>query len=179
MKALPSPTGTIGANPVTTSKDLSASSNSISNPKPSEYSFVNKLFKNVDAPKQVLDEIKKDPIDTAIMLMESGGNPKAKNRDSTASGLFQLIKKTAGNLGVKDVFDAKENYEGYKKLRKQAEKITGNDPALVYANHYLGTPVLQKVLSGESLTKEERAQVDTLINDLLPKYLGIYKSVVA
>lgn len=155
------------------------SPNPTSNPKVSEYDFMNKMFKKVGLPKQVLEDIRKDPVDYATMMMESGGDPNAKNPESSAGGIFQLVKKTAGNLGVKNVFDAEDNYEGYKKLKAENIRRFGNDPATLYAAHYLGAPTLQKVLSGKSLTERERSQVDNLVNVLLPKYIKIYQSVIA
>lgn len=134
--------------------------------------------KNMDKiPPVVFDEIKKDPIDHAIMLMESGGDPGAKNKNSTASGLFQLLKKTASNLNVKDVFDPAQNYEGYKKLRAENAKLTGDNPVKVYAAHYLGAPVFKKLMEGDPLTPEEKAQVNYLKETILPKFLKIYNGL--
>lgn len=130
-------------------------------------------------PVQVLEEIKKDPVDHTIMLMESDGDPNAKNPLSTASGLYQLVKGTAKNLGVKDVFDPKENYEGYKKLKEATIKRFGSgDVETVYASHYLGETVLQKLIDGEPLTKEQKDQVATLQNVLLPRLRKIYERVL-
>jgi hypothetical protein len=143
-----------------------------------DYSFMNTLFKGENMDKtQVLDEIKKDPIDHAIMLMESNGNPDAKNPTSSASGLFQLIKKTAGNLGVKDVFDPLQNYEGYKKLKAETIKATGRDDvATIYAGHYLGLGTLKKWLAGESLNQTQLKHVEDF-KKLLPRLERIYKKV--
>lgn len=147
---------------------------------PNQYAFMGKLFKAEKAkaiPADVLQKIKADPIDHAVMLMESGGDPGAKNPDSTASGLFQLVKKTAGALGVKDVFDAEENYEGYRKLRADTADTTGNKPELVYAAHYLGETLLRKVLDGKPITATEQKRVETLQNVLLPRFRKIYEQV--
>lgn len=127
---------------------------------------------------QVIEEIQKDPVDHAIMLMESGGDPNAKNPESSASGLFQLIKKTAGALGVKDVFDPKQNYEGYKKLKAQTIKEFNSDsPEIIYAAHYLGVPTLKRWREGKSLTEEQQAQVEYLQSVLLPKLQRIYQGL--
>jgi len=42
----------------------------------------------------------------AIALLESGGDPKAKNPRSSAGGLFQFIDRTANDVGLADRFDA-------------------------------------------------------------------------
>lgn len=147
-----------------------------------DYSFMNTLFKGDKVDKQaveVIQEIKKDPIDHAIMLMESAGDPNAKNPDSSASGLFQLIKKTATNLGVKDVFNPAENYAGYKKLRAETEKALGtNDVKMIYASHYLGLPTLQKWIDGKALSAEQEKQVRYLKNVLFPRLEKIYNGLI-
>lgn len=143
-----------------------------------EYGFITALLNGDDMkPKdmEVIEEIKKDPIDYAIMMMESAGNPEAKNPKSSASGLFQLIKQTAGNLGVKNVFDARENYEGYKKLKAETIKATGRDDVLtIYASHYLGLPTLKKWMNGESLTETQLKHVEDF-KDLMPRLMKFYK----
>jgi len=122
----------------------------------------------------IIQQIKQDPIDNAIMMMESGGNPMAKNPRSSASGLFQLIKSTAGNLGVENVFDAKENFEGYKKLKAETIAATGkSDVATIYASHFLGLPTLKKWLAGSPLTATQSKHVAEL-KTLLPKLSRIY-----
>lgn len=160
--------------------DNAASLQPTSSSSANQYSFMNTLFKGdkMDKiPTQLFEEIKKDPIDHAVMLMESGGDPKAKNPTSSASGLFQLLKSTAKNLGVKDAFDAEENYIGYKKLRDETKDLTGDDPALVYAAHYLGAPVFRKMVRGAELSADEQKQVDYLRETLLPRFLKIYQGV--
>lgn len=46
-----------------------------------------------------------DMVETAMCIMrfESGGNPNAKNRSSTAAGLFQFLKSTWDNMVPRDV----------------------------------------------------------------------------
>lgn len=121
-----------------------------------------------------------DPIDQAVMMMESSGDPDAKNPDSTAGGLFQLIKKTAKNLGVKDVFNPEQNYKGYKKLREENEtRFKTSDPQVVYAAHYLGAPLLDKWRKGKDLTEDEAARVKNLREVLLPRFMGFYEQALA
>ena len=146
------------------------------------YSFMDKLFKGGKVDKvsmDVIDEVKKDPVDHAIMLLESGGDPEAKNPKSTASGLFQLLKPTAKALGVKNVFDAKENYEGYKKLKAETiSKFKNADVELIYAAHYLGEPTLKKWLNGETLTEAQQEQVKMLETKLMPRLKEIYNGLI-
>lgn len=130
-------------------------------------------------PAALLEQIKKDPVDHAIMLMESSGDPDAKNKDSSASGLFQLVSKTAKNLGVKDVFDPQQNYDAYKKLKESTiKKFGADDVYTIYASHYLGEPTLEKLLNREPLTPEQQDQVEYLKTTLFPKLRDIYMGVL-
>ena len=134
--------------------------------------------KRVKAVENLIDS---DPIDATIYEIESNRNPRAKNPDSSASGGFQLLKKTASNLGVKDVFDLADNYKGYLKLKEENQSILSklgldpNDGESLYALHYLGAPVFSKLAKRKALTKEEQAQVDYLSSKVLPKFRKIYK----
>lgn len=134
-----------------------------------------------DKVKEVEALIDADPIDSTIYEFESSRNPLAKNPDSTASGAFQLLSKTAKALGVSDVFDIEQNYNGYKKLRAENEKRFGGDPTLVYAAHYLGAPTLDKLLKTglRDLNADQRAQVKYLNETLLPRFMEIYRTKTA
>lgn len=123
-------------------------------------------------------KIDADPIDAATYQAESGRDPLAKNPVSSASGAFQLIKPTAKALGVKDVFDIEDNYNGYKKLRAENEARFGSDPELLYSAHFLGATLLDKVLKQKPLTEDERAQVKELKEKALPRWLEIYQGLV-
>ena len=48
----------------------------------------------------------------AIAKVESGFDPMAKNKGSTASGLFQLTKAARQDVGVTDPFNVQQNIEG-------------------------------------------------------------------
>lgn len=129
---------------------------------------------------EVEAQIDADPIDAAIYEVESSRNPKAKNPNSTASGGFQLIKQTAKALGVKDVFDLADNYQGYKKLRAEnEERFKTSDPLTVYAAHFLGAPLLDKWRKGKALTNEEAAQVKELREKALPRFKQAYENIIA
>lgn len=128
--------------------------------------------------KKIEAKIDADPIDSAIYEAESGRDPEAKNPSSSASGGFQLTKGTARALGVKDVFDLEDNYKGYQKLRAELESKFGSEPAVIYSGHFLGEPVLRKLLNGKPLTKTESEQVAYLKAKALPRFEKIYNRIV-
>lgn len=123
--------------------------------------------------------IDSDPVDAAIYETESGRNPFAKNPESTARGAFQLLKNTAKALGVKDALDIEDNYKGYQKLKAEHVARFGNDPETIYSAHYLGAPVLAKVLAGKELTEKEQSQVDYLRAKALPRFRRIYQRILS
>lgn len=132
--------------------------------------------KQVDPKIAAIEErIDSDPIDSTIYEMESGRNPLAKNPTSTASGGFQLLKKTAASLGVKDVFDLEQNYQGFLKLKGEAERFV-DQPSDYYAFHYLGQPTFLAWKKGKLLTNKQQEQVDYLEEKLLPKFERIYNA---
>lgn len=131
-----------------------------------------------DKVKRIEAKIDADPIDSTIYEMESSRNPLAKNPDSTASGAFQLLKKTASSLGVKDVFDIEQNYQGYRKIRESEYDKLADKPEDVYAVHYLGQPTYKRWKAGKDLTPAQSAQVKYLESKLLPKFRRIYAKKV-
>ena len=91
--------------------------------------------------------------DQAILLgiarLESGFNPDAAALETTASGVFQLVKNTAKSLGLSQdkVFDAKENIlagvelfeENRALVNRRFPKLSGNERAvMLYAFHHDG-----------------------------------------
>jgi hypothetical protein len=143
---------------------------------PSDFGVQKKKMTTDNDPKlkSVIERVKQDPIDYAVMMMESGGKPKAKNPTSSASGLFQLISSTAKNLGVDDVFDPEKNYNGYLKLKEETKRVTGRDDLVtIYGGHYLGTPTLSAWLNNKPLSEKQKQHVQDFIK-LVPKLRKFY-----
>lgn len=149
----------------------------VNDPTSSLFTKKEKMSKDPEKVKEIEAKIDADPVDAAIYEIESGRNPLAKNPKSTASGAFQLLKSMQKSLGVKDPFDIEDNYIGYKKLRAENEARFGDDPELLYAAHYLGAPVLDKVLKKKDLTKAEELQVKYLEEKILPKFRSVYAKI--
>jgi Rod binding domain-containing protein len=62
----------------------------------------------------------------ALIMSESSGRPAIESRRS-AKGLMQLLDSTASDMGVKDVWDPRENiFGGTKYLRKLMDRFDGN-----------------------------------------------------
>lgn len=60
-----------------------------------------------------------------VMMCESGGNPKAKNKNSTASGLFQIIRGTFKLFKCEgDVFSASDNIACAYKLYERNQSFS-------------------------------------------------------
>jgi hypothetical protein len=127
----------------------------------------------------VIEDIKADPYYHATALTESGLDPNAKNPNSSAAGLFQLTSSTAKALGVKNVFNAQQNFDGFKKLTEENKARFGNDPETLYAAHFLGASLLAKLQRGDSLTDTEKAQVQEFLHVALPHWQKNYERVLA
>lgn len=119
-------------------------------------------------------QIDEDPYYKALYEAESGRNPTAKNPTSSAKGGFQFIDATAKSVGLEDPMDLAQSFEAVKKITDQHKAVFGNDPAKLYAAHYLGQTVLTKLLKGQQLTEKQQAQVDYLEKVALPRYMKIY-----
>lgn len=119
-------------------------------------------------------EIDSDPYYKALYEAESGRNPTAKNPTSSAKGGFQFIDATAKSVGLEDPMDLAQSFEAVKKITDQHKAVFGNDPAKLYAAHYLGQTVLTKLLKGQPLTEKQQEQVDYLEKVALPRYMKIY-----
>jgi len=139
----------------------------------------NDLFERADMRnvKDVEAEIDRDSYLSALYEAESGRNPQAKNPKSTASGGFQFIKRTAASLGLKDPFDLDESLTAVRKLTDEHKRLFGDDPAVLYSAHYLGSTLLRKVQRGATLTAKEQGIVDSLVQKALPRFMRIYNKV--
>jgi hypothetical protein len=87
-----------------------------------------------------------------IAQLESGLNPKAKNPQSTAGGLFQQIDENAAQYGVADRFDASQSADGAARFMRDntaaLRKALGRDPTLgeLYLAHQQGAGGAIKLL---------------------------------
>ena len=80
---------------------------------------------------------------TSVIAVESNFDPKAVSRKN-ARGLMQLLPETAARLGVKDIFDPKENIDaGTRYLRELLQKYN-NDLVLTLAAYNAGPDRVQQ-----------------------------------
>ena len=80
---------------------------------------------------------------TSVIAVESNFDPKAKSRRD-ARGLMQLLPETAARLGVKDIYDPKENIDaGTRYLRDLLQKY-GNNLVLALAAYNAGPERVQQ-----------------------------------
>ena len=80
---------------------------------------------------------------SSVMEVESHFNPKAVSAKN-ARGLMQLLPETAARLGVKDIFDPKENIEGGTRYLKELLQLYNNDLTLTLAAYNAGPDKVQK-----------------------------------
>jgi soluble lytic murein transglycosylase-like protein len=80
---------------------------------------------------------------TSVIAVESNFDPKARSRRD-ARGLMQLLPETAARLGVKDIYDPKENIDaGTRYLRDLLQKY-GNNLVLALAAYNAGPERVQQ-----------------------------------
>jgi LysM repeat protein len=84
-------------------------------------------------------ELKMDPnLAVAVARKESSMNPRARNATSGASGVMQMIPSTAKMMGVKDIWDPKQNVDGGLRYLKKQLDTHGGDVALALAAYNAG-----------------------------------------
>jgi transglycosylase-like protein with SLT domain len=80
---------------------------------------------------------------TSVIAVESNFDPKAVSRKN-ARGLMQLLPETAARLGVKDIFDPKENIEAGTRYLRELLQLYNNDLALTLAAYNAGPDRVQQ-----------------------------------
>ncbi len=119
---------------------------------------------------KALEEIQNNVFYSAVFEFESGNNPLATNKSSSAKGAFQLIDATAKKLGVKDVFDLADNFEGFKKLTEEHKQMFGEDYQNLYAAHYLGATIFRKVRENKVLNTWQAKIYQYYLKQVKPKF---------
>ena len=94
----------------------------------------------------------------AVIHAESAFNPRALSAKG-AQGLMQLMPGTAGDLGVRDAFDAAQNIRGGAHYLAQLLKEFDNDTKLAAAAYNAGPAAVQKY-AGVPPYAETRVYVD-------------------
>lgn len=91
----------------------------------------NEALKRLNSFDQLIEEASKEfgldkNLIKSVILTESAANPKAVS-SAKAKGLMQLIDSTATDMGVRNVFDPKQNiYGGAKYLTKMLRQYNGD-----------------------------------------------------
>jgi len=80
---------------------------------------------------------------SSVMEVESNFNPKAISAKN-ARGLMQLLPETAARLGVKDIFDPKENIDAGTHYLHDLLQLYKNDLTLALAAYNAGPDNVQK-----------------------------------
>src|SRR5882724_10025523 len=99
---------------------------------------------------------------TSVMAAESNFNPKAISRRN-ARGLMQLLPQTAAQLGVKNIFDPKENIDGGTHYLRDLLHRYNNDLVLALAAYNAGP---QRVVTHVPAIRETRNYVGKVKRDL-------------
>ncbi|HEY2400688.1 MAG TPA: lytic transglycosylase domain-containing protein [Steroidobacteraceae bacterium] len=106
----------------------------------------------------------------AVMVVESGGDPKAVSRRG-AQGLMQLMPETARKYGVNDVFDPAQNIRGGARYLHDLAQRYQNDLELILAAYNAGP---------EAVDRQGR-QIPQLHETLayVPRVIQLYRKLTA
>ncbi len=114
--------------------------------------------------KQVAEKYKLNPmLVAAVIKAESNGDPKAVST-AGAKGLMQLIDSTALDMGVRDVFDPRENIEGGVKYLRQMINRFGDIKKALAA--YNAGPETVKRYEGVPPYRETKTYVEKVLKNL-------------
>jgi Rod binding domain-containing protein len=100
----------------------------------------------------------------AVIWQESGGDPKAVSSKG-AKGLMQLMDSTARMLGIKDLFDIRQNIFGGVKYLDALLKKFGGDVRKALAAYNAGPATVEKY-GGIPPYEETRKYVSAVLNNL-------------
>ncbi len=96
-----------------------------------------------------------------VIAVESNFNPKAISR-MNARGLMQLLPTTAKRMGVKNIFDAKENVDGGTRYLRDMLARYHNDVALALAAYNAGPESVTKYGNRVPPYRETQLYVQTI-----------------
>ena len=105
-----------------------------------------------------------DSLIKAVIATESAGRPNAQSARN-AKGLMQLIDSTASEMGVKNVWDPRENILGGAKYLKQLLEKFDGDEKLAIASYNAGPNAVEKH-GGIPPYKETKEYVTRVMNFL-------------
>ncbi len=133
-----------------------------------ELKIINKLKEYEDIINEASEKYNVDKnLIKSVILTESGGNPKAHSKNK-AKGLMQLLDSTADSLGVKNIWDPKQNiFGGTKYLSNMLRQYDGNnDLALAAYNAGPGNVKKYKGIPPFKETKVYIKRVKNYLNNL-------------
>lgn len=114
--------------------------------------------------RQVADKYRLSPLlVAAVIKAESNGNPKAVS-SAGAKGLMQLADTTASDMGVRDVFNPRENIEGGARYLRQMIDRFGDIKTALAA--YNAGPETVKRYEGIPPYRETQDYVKTVLKNL-------------
>ncbi|MBI1943176.1 MAG: lytic transglycosylase domain-containing protein [Betaproteobacteria bacterium] len=103
----------------------------------------------------------------SVIMAESGYDPHAVSPQG-ASGLMQLLPETAARMGVRDLFDPRQNIDGGARYLRNLLALFDNDVELALAAYNAGEGAVMRAGNRIPRMRETIAYV--------PKVLGHYRS---